>query len=101
MFNRQYLLESDWYRRRLLAKQQRDIAMWKRHLSYVNEFLAKAGDREAANGLGISDRQRLAAERVRRVSSPDYLQSLTGSLGTDPSVVAATHADVPNVPNVP
>jgi hypothetical protein len=101
MFNRQYLLESDWYRRRLLAKQQRDIAMWKRHLSYVNEFLAKAADREAANGLGISDRQRLAAERVRRVSSPDYLQSLTGSLGTDPSVVAATHADVPNVPNVP
>jgi hypothetical protein len=87
MFTLDYLLASDWYRRRLLAKQQRDIAMWKRHLAYIDEFLESSGHHGEAERLGISARRALATDRLRHVSSADYLQSLVGSLGTDPSVV--------------
>jgi hypothetical protein len=87
MFTREYLLASDWYRQRLTAKQQRDIAMWKRHLACIDQFLTLGGHREEAQRLGIAERRDLAAERLRHVSSPDYVQSLVGSLGTDPSVV--------------
>ncbi len=87
MFTRDYLLASDWYRQRLSAKQHRDIAMWKRHLAYIDQFLTLGGHREEARRLGITERRNLAAGRLRHVCSPQYLQSLVGSLGTDPSVV--------------
>ncbi len=64
MFTREALLASDWYRERLLAKQRRDVALWKRHL-------ASAG--------GEAVRARLA-----RVESPDYPDSLIGTIGADP-----------------
>ena len=48
----------------------------------------KAGARGEAVRLGIPARRELAAGRLRRVTSPEYLESLAGALGADPSVVA-------------
>ena len=36
MFTLEYLLASDWYRRRLETKQRKDIALWRRHLEYLD-----------------------------------------------------------------
>jgi phosphoenolpyruvate carboxykinase (diphosphate) len=69
MFTREALLASDWYRERLETKQKRDIALWTRHVASVET----AGmDAEAA-------RLQLA-----RVSAPNYLQELEGTIGADP-----------------
>ena len=38
MFTREYLLASDWYRRRLETKQRKDIALWRRHLAYLDGY---------------------------------------------------------------
>ena len=43
MFTAEYLLESDWYRERLVAKQHRDVALWRRHLAYVDRFIVRHG----------------------------------------------------------
>ena len=38
MFTREALLASDWYHERLETKQVRDIALWKRHVAYLDTF---------------------------------------------------------------
>jgi len=35
MFTRDYLLQSDWYRERLVIKQARDEELWRRHRDYL------------------------------------------------------------------
>ncbi|MEO8070220.1 MAG: hypothetical protein ABI652_02375, partial [Acidobacteriota bacterium] len=64
LFDREAVLGSDWYRERLRVKQQRDIALWTRHV--------------AARG-----RPEIRAE-LARVSAPDYLDELVGTIGADP-----------------
>ena len=65
LFTREAVLASDWYRARLEAKQARDVALWTRHV---------AGDRD-----------RTAAQAgLARVSSPEYLTSLVGTIGAHP-----------------
>jgi hypothetical protein len=66
MFTREALLASDWYRERLLTRQQRDIALWTRHV--------KAVDSEAARA------------RLAHLSSPAWLQELSGTIGADPFI---------------
>ncbi len=66
MFTRESLLASDWYRDRLRAKQHTDIALWKRHLE--------------ASGSEI------ARHQLAHVSAPGYLEELTGTIGSDPSL---------------
>ncbi|MEJ7608615.1 MAG: hypothetical protein WKF37_20670 [Bryobacteraceae bacterium] len=63
-FTRESLLMSDWYRERLQVKQNRDISLWQRHVQATN------GDHARAH--------------LMRVSSPQYLEELTGTLGADP-----------------
>jgi hypothetical protein len=58
MFTRESVLASEWYQERLRFKQQRDIARWK---------------------------TARAADQLALVSSPEYLTSLVGTIGADPS----------------
>ena len=64
LFTREAVLAIPWYRERLLAKQRQDIALWKRHVA--------ATDSDAARG------------RLAHVESPDYPDSLIGTIGADP-----------------
>ena len=64
MFTRDAMLASDWYQERLRVKQQRDIALWTRHV--------------AATGSDA------ARKRLAHVSSGAYLRELTGTIGADP-----------------
>ena len=84
MFTREYLLASDWYRRRLEVKQQRDIALWTRHIESLEAFLNQAGYEDEAERLDIAGRLEAARARLKEVSSPDYLESLVGTIGADP-----------------
>jgi hypothetical protein len=84
MFTREALLASDWYQERLTIKQQRDVALWERHVRSLTEFLARAGHREEAERLGIGRRLEHARAELDRVGSPAYLQGLVGTIGADP-----------------
>jgi hypothetical protein len=77
-------LASDWYRQRLKAKQFRDITLWHRHVANLEEFLASPGNQEQADRLNLVSRRDLAVAELARVSSPDYLDALIGTLGADP-----------------
>jgi phosphoenolpyruvate carboxykinase (diphosphate) len=69
LFTREGLLASDWYKERLAVKQERDIALWQRHVA----ALETAG-KHVAN----------AHAELMRVSSPEYLAELRGTIGADP-----------------
>lgn len=84
LFTRESLLASDWYRDRLTMKQQRDVALWARHTRNLREFLARVGHQDEANRLGIADRLEHARAELERVSAPEYLATLVGTIGADP-----------------
>ena len=73
MFTRESVLASEWYRDRLRVKQQRDIALWNRHVARVGADVAGAG--------------------LARVSSPAYLEELVGTIGADPFTLQLPDGD--------
>ena len=84
MFTRDYLLASDWYKERLKTKQERDISLWSRHVSYLSEQSQKVRPTEGTKQLGLGDRLTFAEEQLKSVQSENYLKSLQGTLGADP-----------------
>jgi hypothetical protein len=84
MFTREYLLASDWYQQRLRLKRELDVKLWKRHIASLTKFLADPTYNDKAATLRIADRLRLAELELTRVSAPAYLDSLRGTLGSNP-----------------
>jgi len=84
LFPRESLLASDWYRERLGIKQRRDAALFRRHVDYLEDFLADADVRCEPDGIARC-RAALAMARAKlaEAESPDYLDSLWGGLGAD------------------
>ena len=84
LFSREALLSSDWYRERLEIKQQRDIALWRRHVDGLRRFLNLASHADQAERLNISQRLDAAVGKLELVESDAYLESLVGTIGADP-----------------
>jgi len=84
LFTRESLLASDWYKRRLTVKQERDVALWTRHVSYLKEFLARPSHADEAARLDLAKRLRWVEERLVEASAASYLDRLHGTIGADP-----------------
>jgi hypothetical protein len=83
LFTREYLLDCDWYRQRLAAKQRRDIALWERHCADLEAFLALDSHQDVAAEMDIAGRLRHAREKLESVRAPEYLEGLKGTIGAD------------------
>jgi hypothetical protein len=81
LFTREALLASDWYADRLKAKQEVDIQLWRRHVNYLEAFLAKPNYADEAARLGVPDRLRRAWDNLNHVAKPEYAGSLAGTIG--------------------
>jgi hypothetical protein len=92
LFTRDRLLESDWYQERLRTKQERDVALWSRHVAYLEAFLTRASHRDVAAELDVEGRLRAARRHLADVSDPAHLGRLRGTLGADPLGVSTTRA---------
>jgi phosphoenolpyruvate carboxykinase (diphosphate) len=84
MFTREYLLGSDWYRERLAVKQRRDEALWSRHVTYLEQFLARASHRDVADRMDLAGRLRHAKQQLADTRRPEYPERLLGTIGADP-----------------
>ena len=84
MFTRDALLASDWYAERLRTKQQRDIALWLRHVRALEQFRAAQQEFPPQNDIALEGRAALARGQLDRVSSATYLDELVGTIGADP-----------------
>ena len=84
MFTRESLLKSDWYKERLVIKQQRDISLCKRHINALQDFLEKPGYGDEATRLGIHKKPSEAQQELAHVMTDEYLKELVGTIGADP-----------------
>ena len=83
LFTREHLLASDWYQERLAIKQQRDLELARRQVTYLDSFLNSATCCEPDLRVDCEVRLTRAKARLSEVESPTYLESLRGSLGAD------------------
>ncbi len=84
MFTRDALLSSDWYRQRLVTKQRRDLALWKRHAAYLDDFLNRPNYADRAAALDIPARKAFVDAEIALVEDPAYLDDMVGAIGADP-----------------
>ena len=85
LFEREAVLESGWYQERLRCKQERDVALWQRHLSALEQFQSSGITLVPATvGFDVQDRVRHTKDQLARVGSPAYLAELRGTIGADP-----------------
>ncbi len=84
MFSRESLMESSWYKDRLINKQLQDIALWQKHSKYLKSVL------DETNNLNVDFKEELklkyqkADQMLKHVKSSDYLKELHGTIGLDP-----------------
>ena len=83
LFDRDVMLQSNWYQKRLVTKQERDIALWEKHCSNLEDFLALQGHEDIVASLGIPARLETAQAHLKMVKQSSYLDSLEGTIGAD------------------
>ena len=83
-FTREHLLASEWYSRRLQAARERDVARWRRCVECLDAWSTRQTDPALARQLDLSRRLSQAREQLGRVESPQYLSSLSGTIGATP-----------------
>jgi hypothetical protein len=83
LFDREAVLQSDWYAERLRVKQQRDTALWRRHVAALEKFHQAAAAAESACDFNVEERIRAAKLQLERVGSQRYLSELRGTIGAD------------------
>lgn len=67
LFTLDYLLVSDWYQERLEIKQRRDVALWKRHIHSLEEFLHLEHYASVAETMCMSERLERARGKLLAV----------------------------------
>ena len=83
-FTREALLNSNWYKKRLQTKQDRDIQLWQKHIIHLTHFLQKESHDDETKRLNIADRLHDAKNTLKVVSAPEYLEFMVGTIGADP-----------------
>jgi guanylate kinase len=83
LFNRDYLLNSDWYAQRLQQKQQRDISLWQRNVSNLESFTKRNSHIDDPEYVQIKARLQLAIDKLKQVQGSDYIDFLKGTIGAD------------------
>jgi hypothetical protein len=84
LFSRDSVLASAWYARRLEAKQNHDIKLWRRHATYLENFLIKKNYADEAQRLGVPAKLESAWATYHKVKTGEYLASLQGTIGLQP-----------------
>jgi len=83
MFSRDYLIQSDWYRERLIIKQKRDVDLWRNHAAYMEQQLGKINDDEHELREELIERVGESERMMEVLGEESYLERLQGTLGAD------------------
>jgi hypothetical protein len=87
LFCRDAMLQSDWYRQRLIAKQKVDIRLWSRHVDYLTEYCSRPNYFPVIERLNLRAKLEQAKAMLARCQSDEYIHELVGTIGTDPAAV--------------
>jgi hypothetical protein len=83
LFDRELMLQSNWYKQRLEVKQKREINLWQKHCKNLQDFMLLEGHDDVIESLNIPSRLKHAQQQLVLVGQESYLQSLEGTIGAD------------------
>ena len=84
LFDRDYVLGSDWYAQRLSAYQEREVSYLKRSVDFLRQFLEDETEDSRSAAAQASRELARAEQRLERLVKGDYAKFLFGSIGKDP-----------------
>ena len=94
MFTKEAMINSQWYRERLVARQQVDRIQTSRQIDHLQRRRKQV---DQLSSDDVNDLEALIAslkEKLASIDSQEYLESLGNTLGTDPAVLAPVEAEV-------
>lgn len=83
LFTQDYVLNSNWYKERLIAKQKYDIALWEKHRNYYKDFILKAINISQERKSTLVDSLIEIESRIEYYKTEKYIDSLIGTIGKD------------------
>lgn len=83
-FERDYVINSDWYKERLKLKQQKDINFYTNQISYLERFISNDQNKSLVAEMDLNGRLQNVKNMLATASSPEYINSLVGTIGADP-----------------
>ncbi|MCG1035327.1 hypothetical protein [Polaribacter sargassicola] len=83
-FNRDYVVNSDWYKERLVLKQQSEIKYLTNEIKYLQDFISDDRNDKLVEEMDIMARLEKTEQQLNKVKSDDYLIQLNGTIGLDP-----------------
>lgn len=84
LFDRDYVLSSDWYAARLEAYAEAERARLREGVAYLEEFLGSPRGRDERDLAKARRELATVRESLERASRPGYAASLVGTIGVDP-----------------
>ncbi|HRY54522.1 MAG TPA: hypothetical protein P5133_11875 [Spirochaetia bacterium] len=84
LFERDYVLGSDWYRARLEAYRGREIEYMKRSAEGIRAYLAEQAEPGSLPARRAQTELARAEDRLAELGREGYLASIQGTLGLDP-----------------
>lgn len=84
LFERDYVLQSDWYKERLKRKQTADLRFYEKELEYLKKFIEDPVNKEYVEKMKLEDVLNETRVRIKYMNSKEYLDFLHGTIGLDP-----------------
>ncbi|MFT3739367.1 MAG: hypothetical protein QM786_11460 [Breznakibacter sp.] len=84
LFDREYVVNSDWYKERLALKQTKDVAFCTKQIAYLENFVANPANASLVIEMDINGRLDAAKVKLKHLKSNAYLSELIGTIGADP-----------------
>ncbi len=83
-FDREYVLQTEWYQARLRLKQEKDANLLKNQIQYLKDFIAEPNNQSLVVIMNIGQRLETAEKRLQHIESENYMKELVGTIGADP-----------------
>lgn len=84
LFDRDYVINSDWYIERLKLKQQKAVAFCQYQIDYINCFKQESTNAGLNGIMKINEKLDKLKERLAYLESQQYFNDLIGTIGSDP-----------------
>ncbi len=83
-FDRDVVVQSEWYNERLKLKQNKDVTFLKKQIKYLEDFIKNPKNQVLVDEMQIKNRLKNAKNQLTDTKSDKYLESLKGTIGADP-----------------
>ncbi len=83
-FERDYVINSDWYKERLKLKQQKDIHFHSHQVEYLKNFMDNRDNSSLVKEMNLEEQLSKANALLNHAESDGYLDELVGTIGADP-----------------